>query len=326
MEPPRACVSGAVAAAFAVLGGCASPGQPTSDAIVSVSAVNYAEVAPGGNVIGVVNGDVQFSPEVPAIPKPTQPVFYLMLPGEISPSDVPMDSIYYRLRLSLEHRGYYNAVSSLVRKGLPLKIDYLLRLHYGVRPWSKPTVRSDQVTWGNDGMAAKRYQMRALMSNNEFDPRAGLSQEEVIALSEAGLNLMSSTGIGKTDLNNATSANNIREFVESTGAGPHPSSKTQPAHDFGLVVLEAFKFSDVKSMNSKAPCVWMIFIAVPVDPGEKLSALLPTMLKKAEPYYGGTTQGLQVFEVPAGKVEIGEPVEAQEKEVPPNRNPSLNTH
>jgi hypothetical protein len=324
MDSPRARLCGGVSIAFAALGGCAAPGTPKSEAIVSVSAVNYAEVAPGENVIGVVNGDVQISPEVPSIPKPTRPVYYLLLPGEISPSDVPMDSMYQQLRISLEHRGYYNAITSLVRKGLPLQVDYLLRLHYGVRPWSRPTVRADQVTWGDDGMTAERYHMRALLSNNEFDPRAGLSAEEVLALQEAGLNLMSKTGAGKTDLSNATTAADIREFVESSGTGPQPSSRTQPAQDFGLVVLEAFKFSDVKAMNRKAPCAWMIFIAVPMDSGKKLSEFLTTMLKTAEPYYGGTTQGLQIFEVPVGKVEIGEPVELQEKEVP-NRDPKLNT-
>jgi hypothetical protein len=64
---------------------------------------------------------------------------------------------------------------------------------------------------------------------------------------------------------------------------------------------------------------------VPIDSGEKLAALLPTMLKTAEPYYGGTTHGLQVFEVPAGKVEIGEPAEVKDKKIPPNRDPSLDS-
>jgi hypothetical protein len=307
-----------VVLAVAALAGCASTPNPKSKAIVSVSAVNYSEVAPSGNVVGVVDGTANLSPEMPTIPKPTRPVFYLMVPGEIYPSDVPMDAIYHQLRVSLQHRGYYNALTTLVKAGLPLQVDYLLRLHYGMRPWSNPTVRFDQVTWGNDGLVAKRYQMRALISNNQFDPRTGLDQDEVRALQTLGLRLMANTGTGKSDLSNGTNAVDVRDFVDSAGAGPQSSAMTPPAHDFCLVVLEAFKFSDVKAMDRKAPCIWMIFIAVPIDSGEKLSSLLPTMLKTAEPYYGGTTQGQQVFEVPTGRVEVGNPVEIKDSAVAPD--------
>jgi hypothetical protein len=307
-----------VVSTVASLAGCASTPNAMSKAIVSVSAVNYSEVAPSGNVLGVVNGTANLSPDIPTIPKPTRPVFYLMVPGEIYSSDVPIDAIYHQLRVSLEHRGYYNALTTLVKAARPLQVDYLLRLHYGVRPWSNPTVRFDQVTWGNDGLVAKRYQMRTLLNNSQFDPRTGLDQDEVRALRTLGLRLMADTGSGKSDLSNGTNAVDIRDFVDSAGAGPKPSAMTPPAHDFCLVVLEAFKFSDVKAMDRKAPCIWMIFIAVPIDSGEKLSSLLPTMLKTAEPYYGGTTQGLQVFEVPTGKVEVGNPVEIKDNAAAPD--------
>ena len=38
-----------------------------------------------------------------------------------------------------------------------------------------------------------------------------------------------------------------------------------------LIVVEAFKFDDVRTMNKKAPCAWATFIAVQVDHGRKYS-------------------------------------------------------
>jgi hypothetical protein len=292
--------------AFLMAVGCASDAKPKSEATVSVSAVNYAEVAPGSDVVGVVNEPATTHPDVPAVSKPTNPIFYLMVPGEVYSSDLPMDAIYHELRLSLQKRGYYNALFQR-KAGRPLQVDYLLRLHYGVAPWGKPTVRADKVTWGDDGLLAKRYEMRSLMSNNDFDPRAGLSQDEADNLRRLGLALAGS-------VKGADSFADVRDFIQSTNTGVRSGDMTPAAHDFCFVVLEAFKFADVNAMNRKAPCIWMIFIAVPIDNHEKMSSLLPTMLKTAEPYYGGTTHGLQVFEVPAGKVEVGEPIEVEGKQ------------
>ena len=94
------------------------------------------------------------------------------------------------------------------------------------------------------------------------------------------------------------------------------------AQDFCFVVVEAFRFADVKAMDAKAPCVWMIFIAVPTENRRKLSEVLAAMLKSAVPYYGETTAGLQVFEVPVGKVLLGTPTEVKEK-ASPTASPQL---
>jgi hypothetical protein len=81
--------------------------------------------------------------------------------------------------------------------------------------------------------------------------------------------------------------------------------------DYFLVVVEAFRFDDVDAMDKKAPCVWAVFIAVPADGGQRFSDVLRAMLQAATPYFEETTHGLQIYEVPPGRVIIGNP-----KEVP----------
>jgi hypothetical protein len=298
--------------------GCASSNvHANGKAVVSVSAVNYSSLT-DSEIFARVNAPTSVSPVIPTVPRPDKPVFYLILPGEIYPSDVPLPSLYHELEVSLEHRGYYSALAQ-VKAGLPLRIDFLLRVHYGVRPWLTPIVRIDRVTWGNDGLVAKRYKTM-MHSDTNFDSRQGLSLDDVNQLSRLSMTLMSPRG--SSGIANANSAEEARIFLKDPELAKTYGDGTQAASDFCFVVVEAFKFSDVKAMDTKAPCAWMIFIAVPADNGETLSGVLASMLKTAEPYYGGTTDGLQVHEVPAGKVELGEPVEM--KPVAPEHNPAVN--
>jgi hypothetical protein len=298
--------------------GCTSPNvHASAQAVVSVSAVNYSSLS-DSEIFARVNAPASVGPVVPPVPRLDKPVFYLILPGEIYPSDVPLASLYHELEVSLEHRGYYSALAQ-VKAGLPLRVDYLLRVHYGRRPWLTPIVRVDRVTWGNDGLVAKRY--KTLMhSDTNFDSREGLSLDDVNQLSLLSLTLMSPRG--SSSVSNANTTEEARIFLKDEELADTYGDGTQAAHDFCFVVVEAFKFSDVKAMDTKAPCAWMIFIAVPAENGETLSAVLASMLKTAEPYYGGTTDGLQVHEVPAGKVELGQPVEM--KPVSPEHNPGIN--
>src|ERR1700677_535838 len=173
----------ALAAAFALgLAGCLSPADVAKMPLpVSVSAANYSQLSDAELFSRVNNDSVNTRPEAPAVPKATQPLFYLLLPGEVYPGDVSFDEINRELELALEPRGYFNAVYQMRMGRTPARIDYLLRVHYGERLWLTPTVRADRVTWGNDGIMAKRY-MISLGSNDQFDPRAGLNTDEVSAV------------------------------------------------------------------------------------------------------------------------------------------------
>ena len=79
--------------------------------------------------------------------------------------------------------------------------------------------------------------------------------------------------------------------------------------DYCLVVVEAFKFSELMAKKDNAPCEWATFVAVPLHTGQNFSNMLQTMAKTATPYFGTTTNGIQEYDLPAGKVMMGEPVE-----------------
>jgi hypothetical protein len=301
------------------IAGCANTGR-TKDpgpASVSVSAANYSQLS-NEDLFARVNAPANYYPQAPAPTAAMRAQYYLMVPGEVYESDVPMDTVYRELEFALEPRRYFNVLYQMRAGHTPARIDYILRVHYGGRKWLTPTVRADRITWGNDGIVSSRY-MTSLKGNSLFDPRVGLTPDEVRAMGflfgmpktggitagGGGLGSFSSpaSGEGPAELKPAEqfSDDNIAE---------------QPGIDYCLVVVEAFKFDDVKAMNKKAPCIWSTFVAVPVDPGRPFSTVLRSLLTAASPYFGTTTNGLQVYEVPDGKVLLGNPVEVSSPQKP----------
>jgi len=299
-----------------LLPGCTAPSGGSGDeAHISVSAVNYSRLS-DREVYSMVNGTPSTSPVTPPAARPDKPLFYLIVPGEIYPSDVPLGALYHELGVSLEQRGYYSALAQ-VKAGRKLQLDYLLRVHCGIRPWLNPIVRADRVTWGNDGLLAKRYKTR-MASDLNFDLRQGLNQEDVDNLNRfvrgvGGTPNMGGKGAGAAAAEGPLDASTFVGNARDTDFG----DGSIVAQDFCFVVVEAFRFADVKAMDVQAPCVWMIFIAVPTENRRKLSEVLAAMLKSAVPYYGETTSGLQVFNVPVGKVLLGTPTEVKEKAASP---------
>jgi len=152
----------------------------------------------------------------------------------------------------------------------------------------------DRVTWGNAGVVTNRKDFRTAYVFGEGaaeDPRAG---EGVFDSINAAVFLQSmSASVAVLDQYQASVEN-----LSTHGA----------TRDYCLVVVQAFKFEDVRTMKSKAPCIWSTFIAVPLHAGQEFSGMLHTMVKTATPYYGTTTDGIQEYDVPQGKVQVGEPV------------------
>jgi hypothetical protein len=312
-----------LAAACLSLGiaGCATgPGsKEPGPAAVSVSAVNYSQLS-DQDLYASVNAPANHHPEPPRPSVPMRAQYYLMLPGEVYESDMKMDQVYHELELALEPRRYFNVVYQIRAGHTPARIDYILRVHYGGRKWLIPSVRADRITWGNDGIVSSRY-MTSLKSNSLFDPRVGLTQDEVSAVTR--LMEMPKTG-GITGGGGGPGA----RATPAGGEGPaelkpdeHFSNDDgmgdQLAIDYCLVVVEAFRFDDVKAMDKKARCAWATFVAVPVDRGRPFSTVVRGLLAAASPYFGTTTNGLQVYEVPDGKVLMGSPVEVR----PPEKAP-----
>jgi hypothetical protein len=282
--------------------GCSSPGpsKDPNDVAVSVSAVNYSQLS-NEDLYARVYAPANYQPEPPAPVVSFKPLYYLMVPGEVYPSDVPIGSVYHELELALEPRRYFNVIYQMRAGHTPPRIDYILRVHYGGRKWQTPIVRPDRITWGNDGMVSRRY-MSQLASNSLFDPRVGLTADE--ALRMRGLFAMpmgGSPGIANGQGTGPITPAELTSAETSLGA--------QPARDFCLIMVEAFKFEDVKALDRNAPCIWATFVAVPDASSDKFSSLLRPMLTAASPYFGTTTNGLQVYDVPLGKVLLGNPVE-----------------
>lgn len=293
------------------ISGCAATTNWLKEPLpVSVSAANYSQLS-GKELYARVNDADNTQPEASAATKPTKPLFYLLLPGEIYPSDVSLETIYRELEVSLEPRGYFNVIYQMRAGRMPTRIDYLLRVHYGQRLLLRPRVRGDRVTWGNDGLVSSRYKTN-LLSDLSYDPRIGLSPEEMAGIHSLFASLMAGNGVGALTVGGVENYALASSLQLSEPSLNDFGQEDQASRDFCLVVVEAFKFDDVRVMNGKAPCTWATFIAVPVEHGQKFSDVLRTMLHTATPYFGETTRGLQIYEVPPGKVLMGTPVEVPE--------------
>jgi hypothetical protein len=271
--------------------GCASDWskEPLS---VSVSAANYSELS-GEELYAKVNAPRTTTPQPPAVTVPSRPLFYAFVPGEVYDSDVPLETVYRELAVPLAHRGYFNVVYQAQSGHLPDRVDYLLRIHCGVRRWKTPVVRTDKVTWGNSGLESSERNPRSMDRVGEdahWDPRSG--QDASYAIQVATFLQVHSTA--------AVQANTQYTHEHLSDYGD--------TQDYCLVVVEAFRFGDVVRMKKAAPCAWATFVAVPLRTGQQFSGVLRTMARTATPYFGATSNGIEEYEVPPGKVLMGEPV------------------
>ncbi len=281
--------------------GCASSTDWSKEPLpVSVSAANYSEVS-GQELWARINGPVATHPEPPAIAPAAKPLFYAFVPADYS-SDVSMETVYRELATPLAHRGYFNVVYQVEAGLLPNRIDYLLRIHAGERPWRLATVRTDKVTWGDDDLSPYWHGSSMRSGNligpySHWDDRAGMTPSDVATLA---------TFFQQSQL---TVSGGMVSSSQMQSVGLQEVQDNAAARDYALILINAFKFDDVVRMKRDAPCVWSTFIAVPLHTGLTFSSVLRTMARTATPYFGTTANGLQVFDVPPGKVLMGEPVE-----------------
>jgi len=284
------------------IAGCATAGS-REKLPVSVSAANYSQLT-DEELYNALNAPIAIPTVAPPVLKPSAMHHYLVVPGEVYPNDVPMDIVYREVELVLEKRGYFNAEYER-RAGLaPAATDYIMRIHYGKRPWLTPTVRADRITWGNDGLVSNRYRM-GLLSDPLRDEREGMTSDDMVGTRRMLAALGGGFGMGKKS--NGPAALAYQQLNQGIAGAMAEKLSDARALDFYLIVVEAFRFDDVERMNRKAHCVWTVFIAVPADQGKKFSDVLRGMLQAAIPYFGETTHGIQIQEVPPGKVTLGEP-------------------
>ena len=279
---------------------------------VSVSAANYSQLSDAELYSRVMLDPINTRPEALAAPRPAQPLYYLVLPGEVYPSDVPLSALYRELEGALEQKGYFNAVYQKRSANAVPRVDYLLRVHFGERPWLAPIVRADRVTWGDDGLVANKYKMNLIsVSGSSYDPRVGLSPEDVLRAQRMfEATTIRNFGIGSGPILGVYSRESLwSSFGSDKRLWRDFGEQDLESQDSYLLVVEAFKLDDVKAKGKRAPCVWATFVAVPADRQLKFSEVLRAMVQTATPYFGQTSHGLQAYEVPHGKVFLGNPVE-----------------
>jgi hypothetical protein len=274
------------------LAGCSSTDWSKQPLPVTVSAANFTAGTPESVYLQVHEPPKILDATPPPPVAPAHPVFYGFVPGDILASDLPLETLYRELAIPLAKRGYFNVVYEVKAGFLPQHIDYLLRVHYGVRSWKTPVVRTDGITWGNDGlMTAERnpYASWQVGSDAIIDPRAGMDPAEVYRIA-------------------AYFQDQLKTAIKTENAFTPTNFQDREAADTALIVIDAFRFDQVAKMGRTAPCAWSTFIAVPLHPGQEMSQLVRTMAHAATPYLGETTHGIQEYDVPPGKVLMGEPV------------------
>jgi hypothetical protein len=120
--------------------------------------------------------------------------------------------------------------------------------------------------------------------------------------SAAGVGLFG-TGRGGTG---ATSSGAVMGEARVTAGGRVGLTEYNRTREFHLVVVDAYDVEELRRDKEKATRLWTTFIAAPVEPGQKFSDVVATMLRKAVPYFGETAVGLQIYPDAKADVKIGE--------------------
>lgn len=320
------------AALIIVLGitGCASTTDSSREPLrLTVSAANYSQVS-GEELYRRVYAPDNTHPVFPAVAAPAKPLFYAFVPVDYS-KDVPLETIYSEIATPLAQRGYFNVIYQIKAGLVPTRIDYLMRIYCGRRQWKIPTVRTDKVTWGNDDLvytwrgAASSATANTIGTSSLWDPRVGMTPSEIASIATDFQGSQGNTGAmgGMATMGGMGNAGSRLSHSEQQSADFQDLSRDAGSRIYYLMVVEAFRFEDVREKKNAAPCVWATFVAVPLRVGLELSNVIRPMAHASMPYFGTTTDGLQVYEVQPGKVVVGEPVEVPgTQKAPPQSGPA----
>jgi hypothetical protein len=192
----------------------------------------------------------------------------------------------------------------------------MLRVNYGVSLWRNPVVRTEHIAW-DEGLVGRVHDSRSLThlgGTVTFDSRAGGDDESLNTGAKNDANTSSVWGSGggaaTTGPGGAVNTNTINTS-DATGAS------YEITRQFNLIVVDAFDYAELKSKGKSAKALWTTFVAAPVQRGQKFSEVLPTMLKTAAPFWGETSNGMQVYNDARAQVKIGELIEV--KDTPPEK-------
>lgn len=270
---------------------------------VSVSSANYAST-PWEELRRLEVEKLTANPATPALQPLDKPQRYVFMPGDLYETDLSYEQICERLAETLAKKGYQNATDAQGRVLQPDKVDLVLRVHGGERLWLNPTVRMDQLTW-RDGLVPRPRgrSLTTLGGDVAWDSRAG-GNDSALGAGAANENA-GRIGFGSAPATPAGSAPEIASALNLSQSMVAPG-EYESTREYYLIVVDAFKHSDLMEKGKDAKRQWTTFIAAPRQPGQKFADVLDTMLRVATPYFGETTSGLQMYNDARASVRIRE--------------------
>ena len=278
--------------------------QATSDvtaaAAVTVSSANYRALE-RGELLRLVDSKNSVNPEVQALSPLKEPKRFVFLQGDSFDSDLSFDDVCAILTPALAAKGYENAVDSEKRVIEPKTVSLVLRVHYGIREWRLPTVRTDALYWA-DGLVPRTRgrTLSRLGGETIWDERAGGRDN---AYADAAMN---SANAGDAWSGGGAGSGGQTGATPSSGSwfGSSPTS-FEGTQDFHLLVVDAFDYQELKDKGRGAKRLWTTFMAAPARGEQKFSDVVEALARNGTAYFGETTSGLQVFTDARAKVEIG---------------------
>lgn len=268
---------------------------------VSVSSLNYRS-ASRDEQLRLDAEKMKVNPVSRAVQPLGKPQRYVFIPGELYENDLSYEEICRRLADALAKKGFVNATDAAGRVIAPSEVDLVLRVNAGERPWRQPSVRINSLTW-RDGLVERPRgrSLTTLGGDVIWESRSGGNDRALGAGAENenargfGFGSTPATPAGTSPLN-ASSALNQRSGTEEYTA----------TRDFYLLVVDAFSYDELRKDGPNAKRLWTTFLAAPRQHGEKFSDVINTLLRVGTPYFGETTEGLQMFNDARANVTPGE--------------------
>lgn len=268
---------------------------------VSVSSMNYRDTS-REEQLRLDAEKLKANPASRPLQTLGKPQRYVFIPGELYENDLTYEEICRRLADALAKKGLINATDAQGRVIAPEEVDLVLRVHAGERPWRQPTVRVNSLTW-REGLVERPHgrSLTTLGGDVTWNSRAGGNDD---ALGAAAVNENApGFGFGSTPATpaGASPLNSISAVNQRAGTEEYERTR-----EFYLLVVDAFNYAELRKEGAGAKRLWTTFLAAPRQRGEKFSDVLNTLLRVGTPYFGETTEGLQMFNDARANVTPGE--------------------
>jgi hypothetical protein len=198
----------------------------------------------------------------------------------------------------------------------PKNVQLIMRVHYGIRQWRLPVVRTEDLYWA-DGLVqrARGRTLARLGGEVLWDERAG-GQDDAYA--DAAVNSANAGDIWGGGSAASASAGPAPVQGSWSADRPTPFGGTQ---DFHLLVVDCFDYEELKDKGKGAKRIWTTFMSAPHRGKQKFSQVAEALARNGVSFFGETSAGLQVFTDARARVELGplKVIEDEESgEVTPN--------